>query len=77
MHQKDKVFQIGELRTIISSQVLRRILSQRKGYLQTRVNMYVREQNLASAYGTLCKLDDVDKFVDIIQAEYEKLTKEK
>lgn len=77
MHKKDKVIEIGELRTILRSQVLRRILQERKKYYQGKVNEYVRAQKFTEAYGALKALDDIDKFGDIMQTEYEKLIKEK
>lgn len=73
---QDKILAIGELKTLINSQVLRRILQQRKQYWQQKVNEYVRAQNLISAYGAVSRIDDIDKFVDVLQQEYEKITKE-
>ena len=77
MHPKDKIVEISELKAILSSQVLRRILQKRRAYHQNKVNEYVRAQKFTEAYGALKVLDDIDKFGDIVQSEYEKLTKEK
>lgn len=77
MPERNKIVEISELKTILSSRTLRRILQQSKTYHQGKVNEYVRAQNLISAYGELCKLNYIDKLADLIQSEYEKLTKEK
>lgn len=76
-HPKDKIIEISELRTLLQSQVLRRILQQRRIHYQNKVNEYVREQKFTEAYGALKVLDNIEKLGNIIQDEYEKLTNKK
>ena len=76
MRGSDKISEIGELKTIIGSRALRRILQQSKAYHQRKVNEHVKAQNLISAFGEVSKCDYIDKLWEIIQKECEKMTKE-
>jgi len=76
-HLKDKIIEIGELKSILSSQVLRRILQRSKVFQQAKVNENVRKQDWNNATYFLGRLDYIDKLGDIVQQEYDKLTKEK
>jgi len=57
---------IGELTAISKSSAFRKVLENRKVYLQTQVNKFVEEQNLIEAYAALKKMQDIDKLVEII-----------
>lgn len=78
MAKKDsaKIIELGELRSILSSQALRKRLQESRSFHQAKVNEHVRAKDLISAYGELCKLDYIDKFGSLVEKEYEKLTKE-
>lgn len=77
MEKKGNVLEARELRAIIGSQILHKILQRRKVFHQTKVNECLRALKFTEAYGSLCKLDDIDKFESILQTEFDKLTKEK
>ena len=64
---------IGELTAISKSSAFRRMLERRKVYLQNQVNEFVRSQNLIQAYGELCKLDDIDQLLKMIDKTIEDL----
>jgi hypothetical protein len=79
MDKPDKIrdmSDIGELQNIVNSSALRRVLNYRKEFHQKEVNRFVREQNLIQAYGSLCKYDDIDKFLEILQKKVNELKKE-
>ena len=67
---------IAEIKTIISSQVLRRLLQRNRIFYQGKINEHVRAQDWNSASAALGKVDYIDKFGSMVQTEYEKLTKE-
>ena len=58
--------ELSELLSIINSPALRGLLDERKKFMQGKVNQFVREQKLMEAYGALSKLDDIDKFRDVL-----------
>lgn len=74
MH-KDNVSDIGELTAIKSSSAFARLLEERKIYLQSQINRFVREQNLIQSYGELCKLEDIDKLMEMVNKTIEELKK--
>ena len=57
---------LSELNTIVNSPALRRIIAEHQELLQEKINKFVREQNIISAYGELCKLDDSNKLIKTI-----------
>ena len=67
---------IGELKTIINSQVLRRILQKSRIFHQGKVNEFLRAHDWTSASVALGKVDFIDKLGNLVQSEYEKLTEE-
>lgn len=71
-----KIIEIGELRTITNSQILRRILQKSRAFHQEKVNEHIRAKNLIGAAIALGKVDYIDKLGNIVQAEYDKLIKE-
>lgn len=76
MHEKDRIVEIGELRSIFTSKTFRRILQERKAHHQIKVNEFIRAKDLISAYGALCKMDDLDKLLDRIEMHLNELTEE-
>lgn len=53
------------------------ILERRKEFLQKEINRFVREQKLFEAYGTLSKMDDLNKIVNSLSQKVEELKGEK
>jgi hypothetical protein len=43
------------------------ILHDHKQYLQSKVNEYVKAQDLFKAYGELCKMNDIDNVLGIVE----------
>jgi hypothetical protein len=68
--------ELSELSTIFNSKGFRQLLLTHKEYLQTQVNMFVREQNIIRAYGNLCKYDDIDKIIELVEKRIVDLKKE-
>jgi len=75
--EQAKIIEIGELTSFLQSQSIRRLLQERRIYLQKRVNEFVDAKDLYSAYGELCKLKDIGMMMDRFQNRLEKLRKEK
>ena len=73
MERVDNISFIGDLTAILNSKVLRQILDERKNYYQQKVNEYVRAKDLISAYGALCRWDDIEKFFEMIEMQLKKL----
>lgn len=69
--------EIGELQGIVSSKLLREVIGLHKDYLQEKINTFVRTQKFTEAYGELCKFDDVDKIIKLLELRIEELKKEK
>lgn len=67
---------IGDLTSVVNSSALRRVLGDRKEYLQKEVNRFVREQNLIQAFGALMRLDDIEKMYLVIEDKIAELKKE-
>lgn len=67
---------LSELNTIFTSRVFRQLLLVHKEYLQKEVNRFVREQNLIQAYGTLCKFDDLEKIMELVEKRITELKQE-
>jgi hypothetical protein len=68
--------ELSELSTIFTSRGFRQLLLVHKEYLQKEVNRFVREQSLIQAYGVLCKFDDLEKIMELIEKRIVELKKE-
>ena len=51
------------------------ILRERQVFLRNKVFEFVRAQDLFNAYGTLCKLDDIDKTLEIVNKKLKEIQK--
>ena len=71
----NKILEIGEIKSILSSRALSKVLQTRKEYLQKKVNEFVRGQEWTKAYGELCKFDDIDQMMEILKMRLEELQK--
>ena len=77
MREQDNTFLISELTTIYNSQALRQIMSERKIHHQQKANEYVRAGDLTKAAVAVGKLDDIDKFYDVLQMKITNLKGDK
>ena len=68
--------ELSELNTIFTSRAFRQLLLTHKEYLQKEVNRFVREQNIIQAYGALCKYDDIEKIMELIEKRITELKEE-
>ena len=77
MRPQDRINEHQDLQTIVTSPVIRRILGERKIFLQKKANEYIRTQDWIKAYGFLAQFDDINKFLQILEEKLENLKKEK
>jgi len=80
MPESEKTVGLDNLTILVTTKEWKeyvKILKDRQIYLQKEVNRFIRTQNLIEAYGMLCKLDDIDKTLQIVVQRLETLRKEK
>lgn len=73
---RSDIFYIDDLQRLVDSKALSDFLDERKEIAQGEVNRFVREQNLMSAFGAWTRMNDIDKFRELLKEKIEVLTKE-
>ena len=68
---------ISELTSIISSRAYRKVLDERREYLQKEANRFIREQDWYGAYACVLKMDDLHKTLEMLEKKLEDIKKEK
>lgn len=76
MPNSDTYRELTELVGVSESEAFKELLNSRKAYLQSEVNKFIRQKEWTDAYGTLCKLDDVDKTMDMLKKRIFDIRKE-
>ena len=68
--------ELSELVGVNESKAYRRILEQRKAFLQNEVNKFVRQQLIIEAYAAVKRLDDIDKGMEAVNKRIFDIRKE-
>ena len=66
MPKSNNVFELNELLNVANSAGFRNLLRDHKDTLQKEVNLLLAKQEFTKAYGELCKLNDVDKIMNLV-----------
>ncbi len=73
----NRIQDIGELNTILSSRAYRQVLDERRLWLQKQANQFIREQKWTEAYGAIMRMDDLAKTLEMLGKKLEEVKKEK
>lgn len=77
MPRENSAFELNDLVNVRNSAGFRNLLLEHKRELQKEVNLMVRSQRFTEAYGELCKLDDVDKIMGLVEKRINELQPKK
>jgi len=67
---------LSELNTIANSKALNIIIAAHRIIITNKIIKFVREKDLMSAYGEVCKLDDSNRILKLVQQEIENIKQE-
>ena len=68
---------ISELTSIINSRAYRKVLDERKDYLQKEANSFIRQQKWTEAFGAVIRMDDLGQTLKMLEKELADIKKEK
>jgi len=77
MKDSSKLQDIGELTSIINSRAYRKVLDERRNWLQNEANSFIRQQKWTEAFGAILRMDDLAKTLEMLQRKLEEIKKEK
>jgi len=77
MRENDKLQDVGELTSIINSRAYRKVLDERRDWLQKEANAFIRQQKWTEAYGAILRMDDLGKTLEMLQKKLDRIKEEK
>ncbi len=75
--KEDKIQDISELNHIISSRAYRRVLDERRDWLQKEANVCIRKQDWYGAFSAIARMDDLWTTLRMLEKSLEDLKKGK
>jgi hypothetical protein len=73
----NRIVDIGELQSILTSHAYRQVLDERRLYLQKQANQFIREQKWTEAYGAIMRIDDLAQTLKMLEQKLEEIKKAK
>jgi hypothetical protein len=70
-------FELNDLTSVYTNPSFQHLMKEHRDSLQKEVNILLRAEKFTQAYGELCKMDDVDKILDLVWQRMEKLKSNK
>ena len=67
MPKSNSAFELNDLLTVLNSAGFRNLLDEHKKSLQKEVNLLLGQLKFTEAYGELCRLNDIDRIIGLIE----------